>query len=41
LEDILETGENYTLNFRFNGSLKNRIVGFYSSVYQDEKGADR
>lgn len=35
-ETPLIPGE-YTISFEFNGDLKNRIVGFYESVYTDKK----
>ncbi|CRK88819.1 CLUMA_CG002671, isoform A [Clunio marinus] len=41
LDSNIPIGDEYILDIDFEGSLRDKIVGFYSSTYKDPEGNDR
>lgn len=41
LSGTIGAGKDYELDIEFNGSMREKIVGLYSSTYKDENGNDR
>lgn len=41
LNTMIEPGTEYELELSFNGNMRDKIVGLYSSTYKDENGNDR
>jgi hypothetical protein len=41
LSDRIKPGSEYKLELKFDGNMRGKIVGLYSSTYKDENGNDR